>query len=82
MSRTIESRTKELKFIDETSNNNENMPFFQLFIKVIEKEYRNSDRYFYINYNYNFIKSTEKPISINFDSYIHAHPFKNNLELA
>tara|TARA_B110000971_G_C19986854_1_gene489991 strand:- start:204 stop:596 length:393 start_codon:yes stop_codon:yes gene_type:complete len=82
MSRIIESRIKELKFIDETLNNKENGPFFQLFIKVIEKEYKNSDRYFYINYNYNFIKSSENPISINFDSYIRAHPFKNDLELA
>jgi len=40
MSRIVESRTKEHKFIDETSDNNENMPFFRLCIKVIEKEYK------------------------------------------
>ena len=82
MSRIVESRTKEHKFIDETSDNNENMPFFRLCIKVIEKEYKNSESYFYISYDYDFIRSEEKSISINSDSYIRAHPFKHNLLLA
>ena len=82
MSRIVESRTKEHKFIDETSDNNVNMPFFRLCIKVIEKEYKNSESYFYISYDYDFIKSEEKLISINSDSYIRAHPFKHNLLLA
>jgi hypothetical protein len=81
MSKIVESRTKEFKFIDETSDN-ENMPFFRLCVKVIEKEYKNSESYFYISYDYDFIKSEEKLISINSDSYIRAHPFKHNLLLA